>query len=231
MIDLKLKTQKKWPNLPIIANKSMPKWWDIYSWSHTRWPFPLINMITEAGVMLALAFVLNYIAQVIFLPLWPQGGSINPVDMIMAVYIWRNGWIWGTGFVVIFGAFMMALPGSGAGNAWQILLDYFVAHIPMLVAMFFLPLVVDPKYKKWGRYVAYSSTIVLGLIGCAIIAVISGVLFYGQYAPKGQGVWIYSIVYNLPNYGLSGALDLFILCAGAAQIQALIRNRYQIIDY
>jgi thiamine transporter len=46
--------------------------------------------------------------------------------------------------------------------------------------------------RKYGLYSGY----LIGIVGRMTFAVISGVIFFGMYAPEGQNVWVYSFGYN-----------------------------------
>lgn len=43
---------------------------------------------------------------------------------------------------------MMALPGYGIINPGQIILDFLVAHLPLLICLFFLSLIIKTPTKS-----------------------------------------------------------------------------------
>ena len=76
----------------------------------------------------------------------------------------------------------------------QVLVDYPLASAAIALGGFaaFLPV---PKI--WKLPIA----VVLGTIGRYIMAVISGVAFFGEYAPEGQSALLYSLSYNIGYLG------------------------------
>ncbi|MDU1855746.1 MAG: energy-coupled thiamine transporter ThiT, partial [Clostridium baratii] len=43
------------------------------------------------------------------------------------------------------------------------------------------------------------------------ISILSGVIFFGQYAPKGMNVWLYSCIYNISSAGVEGILTIIVM--------------------
>jgi thiamine transporter len=81
---------------------------------------------------------------------------------------------------------------------WQPFMDYILAYALVGAAGFFSAPV--RKYLDKEKTVPALSMIgVAVIIGAAlrlIVHVLSGVLFFSEYVPEGQNMWVYSIVYN-----------------------------------
>jgi thiamine transporter len=145
------------------------------------------RLIAEMGIAIALAAVLH------FIKLWemPQGGAVTLGTMVpLFIVAFRRGP--GVGFVT--GALYGILEGwilSGGRffvHPAQVILDYPLAFGLLGLAGFF------PKYPAFG--------VTVGALARYASHVVSGVVFFSQYAPKGQPVWQYSLVYNATYLGL-----------------------------
>lgn len=175
--------------------------------------------ITEIAVFSALAFLLDLAAEILNLKIWPQGGSISiaMVPIFLMAYRWgvRGGLI--TGFLL--GLLQVAL---GFGKIYFIvqgLLDYFVAFTVVGMAGIFARKVKqsfdEGNRGKWISYVVFGAF--LGSLLRYICHVTAGAVFFGEYAPKGQPVVIYSLVYNgtymLPSFVISAVIVVLIISA------------------
>lgn len=69
----------------------------------------------------------------------------------------------------------------------ELLLDY-----PLAFAMLGLAGLSNKFSDQWGMIPG----IILGTFGRFVCAFLSGLIFFGMYAPEGQNVVIYSMVYN-----------------------------------
>lgn len=169
----------------MATQTSRPRTWD------TRF-------IAEAGVSIALAGALHMIK------LWqmPQGGSITLGTMVpLFILALRRGPVAG----VIAGALYGVFEGwilSGGKNFYypaQVILDYPVAFGVLGLAGFF------HRTPAFGVLVAS-----LARYGAHVL---SGILFFGQYA-KGQPVVLYSLTYNalylLPDFVIAIVLTLLV---------------------
>jgi len=145
------------------------------------------RLIAEMGIAIALAAVLH------FIKLWemPQGGAVTLGTMVpLFIVALRRGP--GVGFVT--GALYGILEGwilSGGRffvHPVQVILDYPLAFGLLGLAGFF------PKFPAFG--------VTVGALARYASHVVSGVIFFSQYAPKGQPVWQYSLVYNATYLGL-----------------------------
>lgn len=135
--------------------------------------------LTMASLCIALSFVLSYIK--IFK--LPQGGSITlgslvPLFIFAYIYGARDGILVG----VVYGI-LQFIQEPYIVHWAQVLIDYPLAFGALGLAGLLR------KNMQLGM--------ILGGAGRLFFHVISGVIFFGSYAPEGQNVLIYSLVYNL----------------------------------
>lgn len=153
-------------------------------------------MVTSA-VLVALSIALN---QIILFRM-PQGGSITafcmlPIVVCAYLYGVRRGMMAGmcVGLIdLIFNPYVI--------HPIQMLLDYPLAF----GALAFAGLM---RSKKYGLI----SGFLVGLLGRYFCAVLSGIIFFGEYAPEGFSAFTWSIYYNITYLGVEGALTVAILC-------------------
>lgn len=165
--------------------------------------------LVEVALFSALAYVFDLLANMIELKIWPQGGSISiaMVPVFLVAFRWgiKGGMLSGLllgGLQVITGQAYIAHPVQG-------LLDYFIAFIVLGLAGVFMKkiqqAISEHSKRKVTTYVILGTLLGSGLrYACHVIA---GIIFFGEYAPKGTPVSIYSLVYNgtymLPAFVLS----------------------------
>ncbi|MGY3715128.1 energy-coupled thiamine transporter ThiT [Sutcliffiella cohnii] len=144
----------------------------------------LVTMV-EISMMAALAVILSYVK---FGALWAYGGSISLVMVPIFVIAFRRGWKAGvtTGFIV---GMIGLITGGVPLHIVQVILDYPIAFTVLGLASIFAVREVSVK------------TIVIGMIFGTILRFIShfisGVVWFGIYAPEGMPVVLYSIIYNI----------------------------------
>lgn len=63
------------------------------------------------------------------------------------------------------------------------------------------------RTQKFGLITGY----IVGLLGRYFCAVLSGIIFFGEYAPEGFNAVTWSIYYNITYLGVEGLLTLIIL--------------------
>lgn len=145
--------------------------------------------ITEVGLALALAAVLH------FLKLFeaPQGGSVS-LEMLPLFFVaFRRGA--GTGILagVLFG-FLNLMLKPFVVTPVQFALDYPVAFGVLGVAGWFA------RTRRNGQGQVNRLGVIAGVVAGSFLRflahLLSGVVFFAQYAPKGQNVWLYSTLYN-----------------------------------
>jgi len=153
--------------------------------------------VAEIGVAVALAAVLHLVR------LWemPQGGSITLGTMVpLLVLALRRGPGVGALAGALYGVFEGWILSGGRFfyHPVQVVLDYPLAFGLLGIAGFF------PRSPAFG--------VTLAAAGRYLAHVVSGVVFFAQYAPKGQPVWLYSLGYNItflgPDFAVAIVLTL-----------------------
>lgn len=151
-----------------------------------------IAIMTEGALCIALCIVLEKIN--IFA--MPQGGSVDFELIPLLLFTYRRGLKWGVQAGVLTGLVKILLGGYFL-NVVQVALDYPLAYACVGLAAF------HPRIIS----------IFLAALGQITCSVISGVVFFSQYAPEGQSPLVYAIVYNAPvlgaKYILSGIVAMF----------------------
>ena len=61
--------------------------------------------------------------------------------------------------------------------------------------------------RKYGLQIGY----VVGVLGRFVFSTLSGVVFFGAYAPEGMNPWVYSSLYQGSYLGAEGIITLMIL--------------------
>ena len=141
------------------------------------------RMLANAALCIALSFILSYIR----LYKLPQGGSITLASMLP---IFMFAYAYGVGPGMLVGAaygFLQFIQDAYFVHPVELLLDY-----PLAFAMLGLAGLSAKFSDQWGIIPG----IVIGTFGRFICAFISGLIFFYMYAPEGQSVLVYSIVYN-----------------------------------
>ncbi|MBQ6456844.1 MAG: energy-coupled thiamine transporter ThiT [Mogibacterium sp.] len=168
--------------------------------------------LTISALMIALAAVLGQI-KVFELP---QGGSVtlfSILPIVVCAYLLgtRRGVM--AGFCVglinlIFGPYVI--------HPVQLLMDYPIAFGALGLAGL-------TRNSKNGLIKGY----IIGLIGRYICAVLSGVIFFGAYAPEGFNAWTWSLWYNLTYLAAEGAITVIVLFIPAVRNMFLrLRSQY-----
>ncbi|MDP4133729.1 MAG: energy-coupled thiamine transporter ThiT [Bacillota bacterium] len=155
-----------------------------------------VRKLTIGAVMVSLAVVLTLLSKLIPAPYWLQGGSIT---LASAVPIIAVGIICGTkwgilsslvfSIIQIMTGFYPPPTQTLLYFVLVILLDYVIAFGVYGLGGTFYKLM---NKKTWAIPVSGAIVVTLRYV-CHIL---SGILIWGVYAPKGEAVWIYSIVYN-----------------------------------
>jgi len=151
-----------------------------------------LQLLLEVAILGAISFVLDKIGFSM-----PQGGSVTLSMLPIVIMAFRWGIAGGmlTGFV---SGLLQLVTGGYVLNPIQAALDYFVAYAVVGLAGVTLAWLLSSKAKgKKGSLVAaiVVGTIIGGLLRY-LIHFIGGIVFFASYAPEGQLVWLYSLVYN-----------------------------------
>lgn len=170
---------------------------------NNKYNFFNIQMIVEAGVMLALAFILSQIK----LGKLPQGGSITLASMFpIILFSIRWGALRGILVGVLFGVLSLIIDPQIFHPA-QVLLDY---PIPFgFIGLSGISLIKDKK-SVFG----YLPFVIISHLLRLAAHIVSGIVFFSEYTPEGMTPFQYSLTYNasymIPELGIS-ILFLFLL--------------------
>ena len=148
----------------------------------------------------AAAIALAMVTSMIKLFHLPMGGSVTLFSMLFVTLIgyWYGpvvGLMAGVAYGLlqfIIDPYIVSLP--------QVLVDYIFAFGALGISGFF-------SKRKHGILIGYIS----GCLGRFAFAVLSGVIFFGQWAPEDMGPWKYSIAYNGTYIGAEAALTVVVL--------------------
>lgn len=173
-------------------------------------------VLVEIALAIALAAVLNS------LKIWkmPQGGNVSFVMLPIIVLALRRG-LW-TGLVTgaLYGMLDFFIDPFPPVHWVQPLLDYPVAYAGVGLAGIIAGAWKASENKGVAAQLPWLAAGVLVATTARYIAhVTSGVVFFGEYAPAGQPVLVYSALYNL-YVPVSGVLALV---AAAVVLPALSR--------
>ncbi len=174
--------------------------------------------ITLCAVMIALATVLSLV------PLFnaPYGGTVTLGSMVplvlVCVMIEDRRWSYLTCFAYSLIQMLIGFTAPPTANLLYfvavVLLDYVFAFTSIAVA--------NPISKLFkNKILGIGVGSVVAMMGRFLCHFLSGILIWGVYAPEGQPVWLYSILYN-GGYMLP---ELLITTIASVAIYGFIRNR------
>ncbi|MDD3839861.1 MAG: energy-coupled thiamine transporter ThiT [Clostridia bacterium] len=162
------------------------------------------KMIVYAGLCIAISFVLSYLR----LYRWPQGGSITPASMLP---------------LFVFAYFFGAKAGITAGAAYgllQLIQDPYIVHWAQVFLDY--PL----AFAALGIAGYFKNNLQLGIIvggfSRFFFSFLSGVIFFGEYAPEGMNVILYSILVNLLIIGTETVICLIVSLI--PQVNSMFKN-------
>lgn len=157
-----------------------------------------ILTITSAGVCLALSFVLSRLK----LFEMPMGGSVTPASVLpIVVFCMAFGPVWGFAVALVFAC--LQLIGGYLLTPFQVLLDYILGYLCLGFTGFAAPK-IEKRTSIGNPLKRFCSAGIVKAAGFTVFAyvarwfcsVLSGVIFYAEYAPEGMNPWVYSMAYN-----------------------------------
>jgi len=155
-----------------------------------------ISLLTFSALCVALAVVLSQIR----LFQMPQGGSITAFSMLPIVLVgYWYGVKAGISAGIVYGLLRLML-GATVIHPVQFILDYPLAYAALGAFCIF-------RDKKFGLQISFLA----GTIGRFLCSFIGGIVFFGEFAPPDQPVWIYSAIYNATYIAPEAAITLIIL--------------------
>ncbi|MCR5347362.1 MAG: energy-coupled thiamine transporter ThiT [Fretibacterium sp.] len=155
-----------------------------------------ITAMVEGALCIALGEVLSKFNLFVM----PQGSSVDMGLMPLILFAWFRGLKWGCGAGALAGLIKILL-GGYILNPVQAVLDYPLAYACTGLAALLPRSVLG---KTAGTFLAG-----LAQIACHVV---SGAVFFGQYAPEGQNPWMYSFAYNAPVIAMKYVLSFIAVC-------------------
>lgn len=148
--------------------------------------------LVECAMMIALSTVLSMFK----IYELPNGGAVTCASMVPLVLVsYRHGLKWGVGTAFAHSLLQMLLrfdaPPAKTFLAFAlvVLLDYVLAFTVLGCAALF----GKPFHNRAASVAVGSACAVFLRFLCSFF---SGILIWGEYAPEGMPVWLYSLTYN-----------------------------------
>ncbi|MBI2505179.1 MAG: energy-coupled thiamine transporter ThiT [Candidatus Latescibacteria bacterium] len=148
-----------------------------------------VRLYAELAVAIALAAVLDLISKSLPLPRLPYGGSISLRALPILIIAMRHGTKAG----------MMA--GGGYGVVDFLIHPVFVHPLQLLLDYPIALGALGSAGLVWGQRPTLSrGRLLVGILLASALRLaahfVSGVVFFAQFAPAGQPLWLYSLLYN-----------------------------------
>lgn len=171
--------------------------------------------LAYAAMCIAIAFVLSCIK----LFRMPQGGSVTPAAMLpLILFCMACGPVQGLAVGCAFGLLQL-IEDPFVIHPVQLILDYPAAYGAMCVAC--LANLLPEKAKRFRLPLG----VVLGYLARLVMAVLSGVIFFAEYAGD-QNVLLYSLGYNAAYLAPEMVIAVLIsLIPGMARLVETIRGK------
>ncbi|MEG2786904.1 MAG: energy-coupled thiamine transporter ThiT [Romboutsia sp.] len=156
---------------------------------------------TKEIVMIAMFSSISFILYMIQFIKYPQGGGITLFSMLptmlLAILYGRCAGVTGG---LLFGLLKL-LNGVYVVHPAQFILDYLLSTMALGLAGEFGTEKKSDIVK--GCLLATSLNV--------LVCIISGVVYFGQYAPEGMNIVVYSCLYNISSGGVEGLFSIIIL--------------------
>jgi len=154
------------------------------------------RLLVEIALTIALSFVLDELR----LFQMPQGGTVSLSMLPVLVLSFVRGPGAGVTAGLLFGLVDLATPPVYIVHPVQLVMDY-----PAPYALVGLAGLLRGRWlSALARHADFPATTLALVPGVALGAVlrylahlVSGAVFFAEYAPEGQPVWVYSALYNL----------------------------------
>lgn len=173
------------------------------------------KLLALGGMCVALSFVLSYIK----LFSMPQGGSITLASMVPIIFF---SFVAGPSVGLVAGVsygFLQFFQDAYAAHWMSIILDY-----PLAFCFLGLAGIIPSKIKSLELRFVLGAFI--AIVGRFIMHVLSGVIFFGMYAPEGMNPWVYSAGYN---FGFLSIEFLITLVVGIILIKTPIYKTLKVM--
>lgn len=192
----------------LLAGMAVARW---FSTKKVKWDAALLARA-------ALCIALSYIMGLIVIYRMPMGGSIKLIALLpIIVFSVAYGPLEGMLVGFVFGLLDLLIDPYVI-HPIQLLVDYPMAYgaVALSCLGYALPL---PKLLR------LPAAVLLGYMGKYIMAVLSGVVFFAEYAGE-QSALIYSLVYNITYVGIECALCMIVaMIPGVARLPELLKKR------
>lgn len=192
----------------LLAGMAVALW---FSTKKVKWDAALLARA-------ALCIALSYIMGLIVIYRMPMGGSIKLIALLpIIVFSVAYGPLEGMLVGFVFGLLDLLIDPYVI-HPIQLLVDYPMAYgaVALSCLGYALPL---PKLLR------LPAAVLLGYMGKYIMAVLSGVVFFAEYAGE-QSALIYSLVYNITYVGIECALCMIVaMIPGVARLPELLKKR------
>jgi thiamine transporter len=182
-----------------------------------------IQFLIETAMCSALAIILDT-APFLSFKLWAQGGSVSFAMIPVFLMAFRWGWKAGLLNGFLFGV-LQVVTQAYIVHPVQGFIDYFFAFTALGLAGVFANQIkqafADGNNRKAVLYISLG--VLLGSSLRFLAHFIAGIVFFGEYAPKGQPVALYSLVYNASYMVPAAILSAVILSVMLATSPRLVR--------
>lgn len=156
---------------------------------------------TKTVVIIGMFSAISYILNMIEFIKYPQGGGISLFSMLPTMLL-----------SILYGN-PVGITGGLVYGILKLLKDVYIIHPAQFLLDYILPTMLLGLAGTFGN--KKKSRIVLGCLFAVVLSVsmniISGVVFFGDYAPKGMNVFVYSFIYNVSSVGVEGILTTILI--------------------
>jgi len=163
-----------------------------------------VKISSRQLVFSAMCMALAMITSMIKIFHMPMGGSVTLFSMFFITFI---GYLYGprTGLTAAF-----------AYGCLQLIIDPYIVSIPQLMCDYILAFGIMGisgffAGKKYGLLTGYF----VGIFGRFVFSVLSGVIFFADYAPEGMNPVVYSVAYNGAYIGAEAILTMIVIAVPA----------------
>ena len=171
--------------------------------------------VAYAAMCIAMAFILSMIK----LFRMPQGGTVTPASLLpLILFSMAFGPVQGIVVGIAYGLLQL-IEDPYVIHPIQLLVDYPMAF--GAIALSSLAMLLPTKDLR----VKLPVGVLLGYLGRYFMAVLSGVVFFSEYAGE-QNALVYSLVYNISYLGIEAVITCAISCIpGFARILESMRKK------
>lgn len=154
--------------------------------------------LTFCAISIALAYISSTYLELFKMP-W--GGSVTLLSMFFICFV---GYVYGPYVGIVSGlclGLIQLMVNPYVIHPIQLVLDYFLAFGCLGIAGFF-------HNKKHGMVIGY----IVGVCGRYVCSVLSGWIFFSEYAWKGWNTLAYSLAYNATYIFAEAIITIVVIC-------------------